>query len=119
MTPLALIRDYYRRIDAQDVAAVLALFRPDAVYKRAGARFHGLAELERFFAKDRKIRGVHEIEALWGVDNRVIATGAFKGVSGDGAPREIEFVDLWWFADDGLVERRETFLAHGYQLVQD
>lgn len=119
MTPLALIRDYYRRIDVQDVAAVFALFRDDAVYKRAGARFQGLAELGRFFGEDRKIRGVHEIATLWGVDNKVIATGVFKGVSGDGAPREIEFADLWWFADDGLVERRETFLAHGYQLVQD
>lgn len=33
MTPLALIRDYYRRIDHQDIAAVLSLFKPDAVYE--------------------------------------------------------------------------------------
>lgn len=119
MTPLALVRDYYRRIDEQNIRAVLALFRPDAIYERAGTRLIGAAALEHFFGEARRIRGRHEISRIWAIDDAVIATGLFRGVSGSGEPREVNFTDLWFFADDGLVTRRQTFLDHGYELIQD
>lgn len=119
MTPLALIRDYYRRIDDQDIAAVLSLFRPDAIYQRAGTRLAGEAELRRFFTQERRIRGRHDIAQLWAVGEVVIATGRFRGESGSGELRELAFADLWFFASDGLVAERQTFLAHGYSLIQD
>jgi steroid delta-isomerase len=119
MTPLACIRAYYGNIDAQEIAAVLALFRPDAVYRRAGSVIDGAAALERFFAGERKIRGVHAVDRIWAIDNVVIAKGLFSGVGAAGDPRQVEFMDVWTFDDQGLVERRETFLALGHERVRE
>ncbi|MEJ1968658.1 MAG: nuclear transport factor 2 family protein [Rhizomicrobium sp.] len=118
MTPLATVKAYYGWIDTQEVERVLALFRPDAMYKRAGSIIGGADALQRFFGGERKIRGRHMIESVWAVGNTVISKGRFQGVGAAGDARDVEFVDVWTFDDCGLVERRETFLAHGHEIVR-
>jgi ketosteroid isomerase-like protein len=119
VTPLATIKAYYGWIDAQEIDRVLELFRDDALYKRAGSTMDGADALQKFFVSERKIRGRHAIENMWAVGNTVISKGRFFGVGAMGDARDVEFMDVWTFDDTGLVEKRETFLAHGYEIVRE
>ena len=114
------IRTYYERIDANDTDWVLKLFAPDAVYERADAVYAGHEELRQFFCERRQIRGTHAVEAIWSVDgdSKAIAVGRFSGRGAAGDARDVEFVDIWYFADDASVTRRRTFLALGNRYVE-
>src|SRR5687768_15699343 len=93
----ALIREYYRRIDAVDLDWVLALFAPDAVYERADATYEGSAAISKFFREDRQIRGEHEIDHIWCDGDSLVATGEFRGQGAAGDARNVRFADVWMF----------------------
>jgi ketosteroid isomerase-like protein len=112
------ITEYYRRIDAQDVDAVLSLFADDAVYWRADRVYRGKPQIDRFFREERLIRGHHAVDAVWQVPGRVIATGRFQGTGEKGDPRSIGFIDIWTFGAGKAVTERRTFLATGHLLVE-
>ena len=120
MSRTALIREYYRRIDQGDVDWVVGLFASDAVYERADALYDGIAAITHFFAQDRRIRGVHEIESIVAAPDAgvVTANGRFVGVGEAGDPRSVGFADLWRFAPSGLIMRRQTYLALGNDYVR-
>ena len=119
MTPLATIKEYYQRIDANDTDWVVDLFADDAVYARANSRFEGKHSIENFFRNGRKIRGTHGIENACAVDNRVFAKGEFVGVGDAGDDRRVRFLDVWYFEPGGKVTLRETYLALGHEYVKD
>lgn len=114
----ALVQEYYARIDAGDVGWVIDLFTPDAVYQRAGTRFAGRDALHRFFAEDRRISGVHRIEALWSLGDKVICVGLFEGEGAQHDARSVRFSDFWFFNEKSLVVERQTYLARGFEYVQ-
>ena len=113
-----LIQEYYRRIDAVDTDWVLALFAPDAVYQRADATYEGIDALTRFFGKDRQIRGAHVIQHMWTDEDSLVAIGEFTGRGAAGDARQVRFADMWAFNADGLVKRRQTYLAIGHAYVE-
>ena len=118
MTRLSRIREYYSRIDKNDVDWVMQLFADDATYVRADSRYEGKQRIEYFFREDRKIRGIHRMDHSWAVNDEVIARGEFTGVGESGDARRIRFVDLWFFNARGLVKLRETYLALGHDYVE-
>lgn len=119
MIPLAAIKQYYGRIDANDIDSVMALFADDACYLRADSTYTGKSGIERFFRLERKIRGRHRVDGIHALDNQVVCRGEFIGVGAKGDERRVRFVDLWFFQDDGLVRLRETYLALGHEHVRE
>ena len=119
MTPLAVVTEYYARIDANDYDWVTALFAEDACYVRADATYTGRAKIDRFFRDERKIRGSHDIKDIHAVGNEVVCKGEFNGVGARGDERSVRFVDLWYFQADGQVRLRETYLALGHEYVRE
>lgn len=118
--PRDTIREYYRRIDANDTEWVLQLFSADARYDRAEATYQGAEELTDFFRVRRQIRGVHSVESVWSVEPHiVIALGRFDGVGAKGDARSVRFVDIWSFESLDRVGHRQTFLALGQSYVRD
>lgn len=114
-----MVREYYRRIDANDTDWVLSLFAADAVYERADATYRGAEEIRNFFCIRRRIRGTHAIDHLWRVaQDTVVTLGKFEGVGGAGDPRSVGFADVWKFDPTGRIERRRTFLALGHVHVE-
>lgn len=113
-----IVERYYAQIDAQEIDAVMALFRDDAVYERADSRFAGKPAIDAFFRHARLIRGEHRIEQILSLGREVIATGRFEGVGAAGDPRSVGFVDLWSFDEALLVTKRRTYLAVGHQVVE-
>lgn len=118
---VAMVEEYYSRIDRRDVDWVLSRFSPDAVYERADASYRGLVEISRFFREERLIRGIHRIDTLLASreDDVVIATGRFTGTGHRGDSRDVGFADIWHFGADGLVRKRQTFLALGNAYVRE
>ncbi len=119
MTPLGLIREYYGRIDANDIDWVMRLFADDASYARADSEYSGKTKIDRFFREKRKIAGEHRIDDIYSMQNVVISRGRFSGTGASGDDRQVDFVDFWYFRDDGLVRRRETFLALGQAYIKE
>jgi len=114
----AIITEYYSRIDENDLDWVMNLFADDAVYLRADSKYCGIKELNEFFRADRKIRGQHNLDAIWSFDDKVICTGTFKGVGKEGDGRKVRFSDFWRFNSQDLVDERRTFLALGHEFVK-
>ncbi|MDE1918385.1 MAG: nuclear transport factor 2 family protein [Sphingomonadales bacterium] len=113
------IREYYRRIDADDLDWVLSIFAEDAVYDRADATYRGIDAVSEFFRVTRRISGIHEIDRVWSVDPwTVVATGQFAGTGVAGDVRAVRFVDIWHFDAGTHVDRRQTYLALGHEYVE-
>lgn len=118
MDRLEMIRDYYRRIDRQDLEWVVALFAPEAVYERADARYVGKDAIEHFFRAERLIRGVHTIATLTQDESgRIFARGQFEGHGAANDARAVGFADVWEFRSDDKVCFRQTYLALGHAYV--
>ncbi|MBS0420076.1 MAG: nuclear transport factor 2 family protein [Proteobacteria bacterium] len=114
-----IVREYYQRIDANDVDWVLARFSPQATYDRAGVTYRGAHEIRDFFCVQRQIRGVHRIEELWTAAPHVVfVLGQFSGAGASGDARTVRFSDVWWFDPDSRISHRETFLARGHDYVR-
>lgn len=113
-----LISEYYRRIDAKDVAWVLNLFSEDAIYRRGETEFVGKDQIAYFYNNGRKIEGVHRIDEPIISDSTVIIRGRFIGTGVAGASKDVGFTDMWTF-DGYKVSLRETYLALGSSYVRE
>lgn len=105
------VSGYYRSIDQRDVAAALACFADDAVYRRPGyGAFVGLAAINEFYRADRVISaGRHDLESIVEDADTVAVRGSFSGTSRDGDPLEVRFADFWRFSGRVVVERNTYF----------
>jgi len=113
------IRDYYPKVDAGEIAWVIALFAKDGDYHRADASYIGRSEIADFYKNARKIKGRHTVENVFSEGNTVAVNGEFNGVGADESPRKIGFADFWTFDENGLVSVRKTYLAVGSDYVKD
>jgi steroid delta-isomerase len=106
-----LIRRYYSYVDANDVDALVALFQPDAVYRRPGyPEMTGHAEMASFYRSGRKFRaGSHAFTAVLDTGVRVAVHGEFSGELHDGTAMKLRFADFFEVGADGLFSRRDTY----------
>lgn len=118
MTPHAIVDEYYRRIDSNDLDWVVNLFSEDATYVRADSRLQGKTEIDRFFRTQRRISGKHVIDSIVAVRGQVFCKGEFIGKGATGDRRRVRFFDVWHFHSDGKVRLRETYLALGHEYVK-
>jgi ketosteroid isomerase-like protein len=109
----AVVCDYYRNIDQQDVEAALACFAPDAVYHRPGYEaFVGLTAISEFYQGGRVISsGRHDLELIVEDADTVAVRGSFRGTSHAGDPLAVCFADFWRFSGLVAVERNTYFDA--------
>lgn len=121
MSADATICEYYARIDRSDLDWVVAIFDSAAVYERADATYAGLEAIDRFFRKERHIRGVHHVDRIFtnAEEDTVVAIGRFQGAGKRGDARDVRFADIWEFNRSGRVARRRTFLALGSDYVRE
>lgn len=118
MNPGAIVDEYYRRIDSNDLDWVVSLFSEHATYVRADSRLQGKAEIDRFFRTRRRISGKHVIESIVAVRDQVFCKGEFIGRGETGDRRQVRFFDVWHFHPSGKVRLRETYLALGHEYVK-
>jgi ketosteroid isomerase-like protein len=113
----ALIVEYYKRVDAQDIDWVLDLFTADSRYVRADADYTDKQAITDFYRNDRKIAGVHSVDRVVAECDQVLAAGVFKGVGADGAPKNVGFCDIWELRGDKVCYR-QTYLSMGADYVK-
>lgn len=106
-----LVRQYYDLVDAGDVAGLVALFQPDAIYCRPGyPALVGHADIADFYARQRKFRsGSHSLTAVLDVGERVAVHGEFHGELHDGSRMNLRFADFFEVTADGRFSRRDTY----------
>lgn len=102
---------YYALVDDNDVAGLLDLFAPDAVYHRPGySPLIGRTELEQFYSADRVIaEGKHSLHSIVADGATVAAHGEFSGTLKDGSAAHLRFADFFVVGEDGRFARRDTF----------
>lgn len=96
------------------MAALVALFTPEATYHRPGyAPMIGHAAMTAFYGGTRVIReGTHSIATIATIvaaDDRVAVRGSFAGTLHDGTAVDLRFSDFFELAPDGRFSRRDTF----------
>ena len=108
---LAAVRRYYTLVDADDVPGLVALFAPDAVYRRPGYEpLTGRDALTAFYRGARVIAsGRHTIETEVAAAAGVAVHGRFRGTLKDGTSRELRWADFYTFTPEGLFATRDTF----------
>jgi ketosteroid isomerase-like protein len=114
-----LVREYYRRLDGGDVDWVMDLFTDDAVYSRAGVIYEGIEAIGSFFREARTIVGTHTPHWMTQDGQVVVAEGTFEGRGAQGAPKLVDFCDVWRFNEDGRAVRRNAYLAAGGAAVTE
>lgn len=113
-----LIIEYYRRVDANDIEWVLALFSCDARYVRADAEYVTKEEIKKFYCYDRKIVGEHALTHVIAEGEVIVVDGIFKGVGVDGAEKSVGFMDLW-VIQANRARYRQTYLALGSSYIKE
>jgi steroid Delta-isomerase len=105
------VRRYYALVDDNDTDGLLALFSPDAEYRRPGYEpLVGRERIEEFYRSERVIAdGRHAIEELVSAGGTAAVRGSFSGTLRDGAPVEAGFADFFRFAPDGRFAGRTTY----------
>ncbi len=106
-----LVLRYYEAVDNNDVAALLDLFEPDAVYERPGYDpLVGRAALEAFYTGVRLIEsGRHGITQLVCSDGKVAVQGTFEGRLRDASEVSLRFSDFFEEGTSGRFARRTTY----------
>jgi steroid delta-isomerase len=114
MTPVAhenAVRSYYELVDKGDTSGLVALFGPNAVYRRPGyPPLCGRDDIKRFYQDQRVIRvGRHSLETIVASGSDVAVHGLFQGILHTGEQVDARFADFFAFNADGTVARRDTF----------
>ena len=110
-TPIDSVHEYHRLVDAHDVEGLVALFAPDAVYRRPGYEpLAGRAALRAFYENDRVIAsGAHTVEHEVVDGDSVAVHGRFEGTLRDGSSASLRFADFYTVDAEGLFATRDTF----------
>ena len=105
------VREYYRLVDAHDVDGLVALFAPDAVYRRPGYEpLEGHEALRAFYENDRVIdSGAPTVEREGVGEDSVAVHGRFEGTLRDGSSASLRFADFYTFDAQGRFATRDTF----------
>ncbi|MBW8485694.1 nuclear transport factor 2 family protein [Actinomadura parmotrematis] len=109
-TPREIVLAYYDAVDAGDNEALLAMFHPEAVYRRGGyPPIEGAAALRHFYENVRIIaKGEHAVDSAVWQGEHVAARGTFRGLSRDDEDLSAEWADFFTF-EDGLIRHRTTY----------
>lgn len=105
------VLNYYRLVDAGDIAGIVELFAPNAQYSRPGYDpFVGRAALEAFYRNQRAIRrGKHTVRSLVEGVDAIAVQGEFTGTLRTGESISLRFADFFEVAPDGNFARRDTY----------
>jgi ketosteroid isomerase-like protein len=112
-TLAAVVTEYYRDIDCQNVERALACFAREATYRRPGYEcFNGIESIAAFYRGARVISsGRHTIESVLEKPGEVAVRGSFQGISHTGLPLAVRFADFWRFSGRAVIERQTYFDA--------
>jgi ketosteroid isomerase-like protein len=105
------VRDFYARIDADDVAGMCALLSQDVVYRRPGyPDMTSRESVERFYREQRTIsHGRHQLARIVATDRDIAVHGRFSGTMRDGSAAEHRFAEFFTVTPDGRISGRDTF----------
>lgn len=113
-----LVKDYYSFVDGNDFESLFLLFAKDVVYRRCENKIVGIADLKKFYKKDRTIKGRHKLENIVVEEENVAVRGTFKGTNGSGNKVKLAFADFFVFNKRGKIAERFTYLAEGYEMTK-
>ena len=105
------VREYYTRVDADDIEGMMRLFEPDAIYYRPGCEpIVGRAALESFYRSQPPIRSRrHNVAILINEGPEVAVHGTADRLALDGQHSTIGFADFFTVSGAGLFSSRRTF----------
>lgn len=101
---------YYETVDSGDAEATIALFAPDAVYRRGGYEPMRGADIGEFYRGARIIAsGRHTLHEILAEEDSAAGHGVFEGTLKDGRETSIGFADFFRFDAGGLITARTSY----------
>ncbi|MGW0880577.1 nuclear transport factor 2 family protein [Streptomyces sp. NPDC002671] len=103
--------ELYELVDAGDVSGLVALFDPEAVYRRPGYDpLVGRKALEHFYREQRVIKdGRHTLATVLMEKDSAAVQGSFAGTLHDGSKVSLRFADFFTFTASGAFRTRDSF----------
>lgn len=102
----ALVRRYYEALDAGDYDGLESLLAPSFVQYRPDRTFEGREAFVDFMREERPLSDTrHDLDAVFGTEDRVAATGRVLDATGDTV---VSFADVFEIDGDRIV-RLETY----------
>lgn len=111
------VLEYYKLVDSKELEEMFKLFSNDVIYVRGEEEINGMDSLKDFYLKDRKLNGNHALKEIEELNKKVIVKGTFKGTNHKNDNLDLNFADFFYFNSEGLIFRRETYLANGFVLI--
>lgn len=109
-----IVTDYYRLVDAGDYLPMYQLFSDNIIYQRCEQTLTGMKAFRHFYEVDRQISGQHTVQSSFSNANVVVARGMFVGKNRRDQAIQLDFADFFEFDEQGLISKRTTYLANGF-----
>jgi ketosteroid isomerase-like protein len=111
------LREVLAAFNAHDLDAIMARFADDCVFEsprgpeRWGRRFVGKDEVRRGLAA--RFEGIPDVSYTdddhFVAGNRGVSEWTISGTTTDGIRVDVRGCDIWTFADDGTIARKDSF----------
>jgi ketosteroid isomerase-like protein len=111
------LREVLAAFNAHDLDAIMARFADDCVFEsprgpdRWGRRFVGKDEVRRGLAA--RFEGIPDVSYTdddhFVAGNRGVSEWTISGTTTDGIRVDVRGCDIWTFADDGTIVRKDSF----------
>ncbi|MBR8743394.1 hypothetical protein DSY14_16920 [Nocardiopsis sp. MG754419] len=111
------VRLSYHYLDSGDIDGYASLLADKVQIKRPDLPLaHGRDEAERLCGDPLRPRGFHDLYRVFGQAGDIAAVGRFVVLPyGPGrGPEDVDFVDIFTLADDGLILGQRRFLSPRY-----
>lgn len=111
------VRLSYHYLDNGDIDGYASLLAEKVQIKRPDLPLaHGRDEAERLCADPLRPRGFHELYRVFGQSGDIAAVGRYVVLpyGPERSPQDVDFVDIFTLADDGLILGQRRFLSPRY-----
>ena len=107
----ARLRRMFESIDGSDWAALSDLLHPQVVYERPGYDpLVGLERVLRFYREERLVAsGSHRVDGVLVDGDQASSWGRMRGTMRDGSAADVQFAEVYGFADGRIRTRRSYF----------
>ena len=101
----------FESIDACDWEALARVLHPDVVYERPGYDpLVGLKRVLRFYREERLVAsGSHRVDGVLVDGDQASSWGRMRGTMRDGSAADVQFAEVYAFADGRIRTRRSYF----------
>jgi len=112
------VLQYYSLVDSNSFEELFKLFSQKIIYLRGEETISGIADFKKFYLNKRGLTGKHLVHEAIANENQIIIKGTFAGINSNNNKITMAFADFFYFDEKGLIDKRQTYLANGSNIIK-